>query len=323
MSHRHASSDIDHLLAERLDSVWGDPATWVANGLQWTHLPAVSGHVHAQVSGDPSISPIEWFFSVVNKEQSTPVARALVLGCGQGHVERQIAEYGWANQIIATDLSAKVLDVARANAAAVGASIEYVQADMNCLAVGYPSFEPGSFDVVLGVSCVHHCADLEHLYASILKLLTPSGWLFLDEYVGPNRFQYPNSQVRFMNQLLDILPERLRKTRDDRIKGNLWRPSAEEVVAVDPSEAVRSCDILPLLDRHFDIYEHRPYGGALLRVVLADIAQNFKDKAVEPYLQSLLKAEDDLFRTGRLQRDLACVIARVPSAASTPSTEDR
>ncbi|MDD2177941.1 class I SAM-dependent methyltransferase [Acidovorax sp. D2M1] len=322
MPHRHTSRDIDHQLAEHLDSVWGDPATWVANGLQWMHLPMVSDYMHAQISGDPCVTPLEWFFSVVQTQHPIPVGRALVLGCGQGHVERQIAKYGWAREILATDLSAKVLEVARANAAAAGASIKYVQADMNCLPVGHPGFELGSFDVVLGVSCVHHCADLEHLYASILKLLAPSGWLFLDEYVGPDRFQYPNSQVRLMNQLLDILPERLRKTMDDRIKGNLWRPSVKEVVEVDPSEAIRSCDILPLLDRHFDIHEHRPYGGALLRVVLADIAQNFKDKASEAYLHSLLQAEDDLFRAGRLQRDLACVIARVPTAASTSSTGD-
>lgn len=319
----HGSREIDRLLAEQLDSVWGDPATWVANGLQWTHLPEVSASMHAQVSGDPSVTPLEWFFSVVKTTQPTPVARVLVLGCGQGHVERQIAKYGWAREILATDLSAKVLEVARANAVAANAPIKYVQADMNCLPVGHPGFEPGSFDVVLGVSCVHHCADLENLYASILKLLSPSGWLFLDEYVGPDRFQYPNNQVRFMNQLLDILPERLRKTRDGRIKGNLWRPSVEEVIEVDPSEAIRSFDILPLLDRHFDIYERRPYGGALLRVVLADIAQNFKDKASEAYLHSLLQAEDDLFRAGRLQRDLACVIAHVPTAASASPTEGR
>lgn len=323
MSHIHSAVEIDHDLAGRLDSVWGDPAVWVENGLQWTHVQAVSDRMHEQITGDASITPLEWFFAVVGAHRPLPLRRVLVLGCGQGHVERQVARFGWSGEIVAIDLSAKVLEVARANAQAAGAQVRYIQADMNCLPVGQQGFERGSFDAVLGVSSVHHCADLENLYASVAALLAPAGWFYLDEYVGPDRFQYPNQQVRFMNQLLDLLPERLRTTFDGRLKGNLWRPSVEEVVAVDPSEAVHSSALLPLLDRYFEVHEHRPYGGALLRVVLADIAQNFRDAAAEPYLHGLLQAEEDLFRSGRLQRDLACVIARVPTAASQPSTMDR
>lgn len=323
MSHRVPTAEIDQVLAQQLDAVWGDPAVWVAHGLQWTHLPAVCGHMHAQVTGDASVDPLAWFFAAVGARQALPLRRVLVLACGQGNVEREIARFGWAEEIVGTDLSAKVLDVARANAAELPTPIRYVQADMNRLPVGQPGFEPGSFDAVLGVSGVHHCADLEQLYADVAALLVPGGWFYLDEYVGPDRFQYPNHQVRFMNQLLDLLPERLRTTADGRVKGNLWRASVEEVVALDPSEAVRSSELIPLLDRHFEVHAHRPYGGAMLRVVLADIAQNFSDAAAQPYLVGLLQAEDDLVRAGRLERDMACVIARVPTAASAPSTADR
>jgi SAM-dependent methyltransferase len=324
MPHIDTAGNINHDLAHRLDTAWGDPATWVANGLQWTHLQTVRDRMHAQVTGDTSVTPLEWFFTAVRARQPVPLQRVLVLGCGgQGIVERKIAQDGWAQEIVAIDLSAKVLEVARANAAVAGATIQYIQADMNRLPVGQPGFEPGSFDAVLGISCVHHCAELEDLYASVAALLAPRGWFYLDEYVGPDRFQHPPHQLRFMNQLLDLLPEKLRTTLDGRVKSNIWRPSVEEVVAVDPSEAVRSSALLPLLDQYFSVLEHRPYGGALLRVVLADIAQNFQSVAAEPYLHSLLEAEEELFRAGRLQRDLACVIARVPTAASAPSTEDR
>lgn len=323
MPNIHTPGDIDTQLAGQLDGVWGDPATWVAHGLQWTHLQAVSDSMHVQVTGDAAITPLQWFFSEVAAHQRLPLGRVLVLGCGQGHVERQVAHNGWAREIVAIDLSAKVLELARASAQAAGASVQYLQADMNCLPVGQPGFAPGSFDAVLGVSSVHHCAELEQLYASVLALLTPAGWFYLDEYVGPDRFQYPDHQVRFMNQLLDLLPEPLRTTFDGQVKGNLWRPSVQEVIAVDPSEAVRSSELLPLLDRYFQVLERRPYGGAMLRVVLADIAQNFQDAAAEPYLHSLMQAEEELFQAGRLQRDLACVIARAPTAASLPSTAGR
>ncbi len=314
---------IDQDLADRLDTTWGDPATWVAHGLQWLHLDAVRERMHEQVTGDAAVSPLDWFFQAVGAAQSLPLRRVLVLGCGQGTVERQVARAGWATEIVAIDLSAKVLEVARANAAADGVAIQYLQADMNRLPLGQPGFEPGSFDAVLGVSSVHHCADLEHLYASLASLLVPGGWLFLDEYVGPDRFQFPDHHVRFMNQLLDILPEHFRTLNDGRVKGNLWRPSVAEVVAIDPSEAVRSSEVLPLLEPHFEVQERRPYGGAILRVVLSDIAQNFQGAAAAPWLHALLGAEEDMFRTGRLQRDMACVMARARGGANPPSSAGR
>lgn len=323
VSHSTPLPDIDHELAGRLDAAWGDPAAWVAHGLHWTHLPAVKARLHEQVTGDASIEPLEWFFSVVAAHQPLPLRRVLFLGCGQGRDERLVARSGWADEIVAIDLSAKALDLAREQARAAGARIHYVQADMNSLPVGQRGFEPGSFDAVLGISSVHHCANLEDLYAGVAQLLAPAGWFYLDEYVGPDRFQCANSQLRFMNQLVDMLPHHLRTTGDGQLKGNLWRPSVDEVIAVDPTEAVRSSEVLPLLDHHFDVFEHRPYGGALMRVVLAAIAQNFMSAEAEPWLHALLRSEDDLFQSGRVQRDLACVIARVRTAATAPPSPYR
>lgn len=323
VSHSTPLPDIDHELASRLDAAWGDPAAWVAHGLHWTHLPAVKARLHEQVTGDASVEPLEWFFSVVAAHQPLPLRRVLFLGCGQGRDERLVARSAWADEIVAIDLSAKALDLAREQAKAAGARIRYVQADMNSLPVGQSGFEPGSFDAVLGISSVHHCANLEDLYAGVAQLLAPAGWFYLDEYVGPDRFQCANSQLRLMNQLVDMLPHHLRTTGDGQLKGNLWRPSVDEVVAVDPTEAVRSSEVLPLLDHHFDVFEHRPYGGALMRVVLAAIAQNFMCAEAEPWLHALLRAEDDLFRSGRVQPDLACVIARVRTATTAPPSPYR
>ena len=47
------------------------------------------------------------------------------------------------------------------------------------------------------------------------------------------------------------------------------------MIAADPSEAVRSAEIVPLLSQYFDILEVRELGGALPHLGLADIAQNF------------------------------------------------
>lgn len=306
--------------ATQLDAVWGDPATWTEHGLHWTHLPAVKARIAHMVSGDATVHPPEWFFRQVAAERPLPLPRLLVLACGAGHVEREATAKGWAASAVAIDLSSQVLARASAQAEAEGLPIEYHRADMNRLPIGQAPFLPGTFDAVLGVAGVHHCSELERLYADVATLLAPGGWFFLDEYVGPDRFQWPDAQQRHLNALLDLLPPRLRMTTDGRLKGNARRPSVQEVIAVDASEAVRSSELLPLLSDHFNVQAVRPYGGSMLHLVLGSIAQNFAPSAEAPYLDALLEAEDELIRAGQIGHDFACVIARRPLAAASAAS---
>lgn len=312
---------IDRNLAEQLDTTWGDPETWTALGLHWTHLPDVLRSIYRKVSGDAAVSPLAWFFQTLAAEQPLPLDRVLVLGCGSGALEREIVLAGWAREIVAIDLSAKVLDVAKARAQAEGLdNIHYFQADMNHLPLGHAPFLHGQFDAVLGVSSIHHCAQLAQLYRSIGRLLTPRGWFFMNEYVGPDQFQWPDAQLYEINRIANLLPAHLMRTRDGHHKQHFRRPSIADVVAVDPSEAICSSQILPLLPDYFSDICIRPYGGGILHLLLAGVAQNFIDPDQEPYLRSILAAEDALYRRGQLQHDFACVIARAP--ANRPATPD-
>lgn len=305
---------IDSGLADQLDIAWGDPDTWTAQGLHWTHLGKVNERINRMVSGDPKITPLGWFFRMVAAERPLPLARVLVLGCGGGMLERELAQAGWVDEIVAIDLSAKVLEVARKAANAEGIdSIVYFQADMNCLPVGRAPFLPGSFDAVLGVASVHHCANLEQLYRAIGVLLKPDGWFFMNEYVGPDQFQWPDEQMHHLNLIADLLPDQLMTVLDGGRKQNFRRPTVAEVVAVDPSEAICSSRLLPLLPAYFSSPLVKPYGGGILHMLLAGVAQNFITEEAEPYLRSALAAEDELYQAGVLNHDFACVIARSPA----------
>jgi len=296
-------------LSGKLDLAWGDPQAWTANGLQWLHLPAVQSMVRRRVTGNPDLAPLDWFFAHVMRDSGGPFARVLVLGCGFARIERLVIERGWAAHVVAMDFSAKIIAAAREEAKATP-EICYTHADMDCLPVGQAPFEPGSFDVVLGVSSVHHCAKLAELYEGLHRLLKPGGWMFLDEYVGPSRFQYPESQLQLVRRFSSLLPVRLRTTRSGAPREGLRAPTVEEVIAVDPSEAACSADILALLPGWFDIERLRPYGGALLHLLFAQVAQNFLDPAEEHTVRALIEAEEELYREGRLSHDFACVIAR-------------
>jgi len=296
-------------LSGKLDRAWGNPEAWTANGLQWLHLPEVQALVRRRVTGDPAIAPLDWFFDHAGRVSGLPFGRVLVLGCGSGRYECLALERGWATQAVAMDFSAKIIATAREQSTA-GDAIRYVQADMDRLPVGDAPFEAGSFDAVLGISSVHHCSNLPGLYDALHLLLKPGGWLFLDEYVGPSRFQYPESQLRQVRRFTALLPVDLRTTRSGAVRELIRAPTVEEVIAVDPSEAACSADILPLLPARFEILRFRPYGGALLHVLLADIAQNFMEPAQAHRVRGLIEAEEELYREGLLSHDFACVIAR-------------
>ena len=49
---------IDSGLADQLDLTWGDPDTWTAQGLHWTHLPEIRAAINRKVSGDASVQEL-------------------------------------------------------------------------------------------------------------------------------------------------------------------------------------------------------------------------------------------------------------------------
>lgn len=296
-------------LAQQLDKVWGDPATWTADGLHWVHLPAVRRAICRRVTGNESVDPLSWFFNRVAAEATLPLGRVLVLGCGTAANERTLCERGWTREAVAFDLSAMAVKSARASASDLPA-VQYVQADMDNLPVGHEPFLPGSYDAVLGIASVHHGSRLPRLFANLRQLLVPGGWLFLNEYVGPDRFQFPDAQARHIARVAATLPQPLMTTLQGAHKHGFKAPSVEEVIAVDPSEAVASSQILPLMDHHFETVLYRPYGGALLHFLLGNVAQNFLGPAGETLAETLVAVEDELYRQHALSHDFACVIAR-------------
>lgn len=299
---------IDRVLVQKLDAVWGDPDAWVAEGLQWRHLPEVIRTVNERVSGDADLPPLHWFLRHVARSRPLPLERVLVLGCGLAQVERTLVAGGRARSAVAMDLSAQVVERARAETS--GLAIEYLQADMNDLPLGREPLVPGSFDAVVGVSTVHHCDRLDALYRALHVLLAPGGWLFFDEYVGPERFQYARSHMDFIEAVAETLPDRLLTTRSGQVRRGFRAPTVQEVIAVDPTEAVNSTRIVPALREWFELEAVRPYGGGLLELLLAGVAQNFQSPEAAPHLQAVIRAEDDALRLGRMAHHFACVIAR-------------
>jgi hypothetical protein len=90
-------------------------------------------------------------------------------------------------------------------------------------------------------------------------------------------------------------------------------PDPEEVRKTDPSEAVRSAEILGILRQNFDIVEYNEMGGTILQFLLSGIAGNFKSNDLNSIkvLNMAITIEDTLIEIGDIQSDFACIVAKL------------
>lgn len=290
--------------------VWGEQAgTWSIGGVRhWTELARVQAVLNRRVSGDEDVDPYLWFLRT-RLEGRLPVARALTIGCGAGDLERGLATYGFASAHDAFDVAPGAIEKACTAASEAGLGhVRYSVADGNDLRL-----EEDAYDVVFGVHAIHHIERLERLFEQVARALKPDGLFFMNEFVGPTRFQWSDRQLEVVNGLLRALPARYRRsTVGDGLKERVPRPTIAEMVASDPSEAVRSIEILELAAAHFDLLEVRPYGGTVLHLLLHDIAGNFSPSVPggPELLEAICDLEWALVSSGDLPSDFAVVVAR-------------
>jgi len=276
-----------------------------AKPFSWLHHPMVLAYKNRRVSGNPDQ---EWFAWVKRKFSPEGLARGLSLGCGLGVVERKAIGSGLCRRVDAFDISPEAVRGAIALAGEGGhQGIHYFVADLNQFAL-----LPESYDIAFATMSLHHVSKLEHLLSEVARALKPGGLFVVDEYVGPSRFQFGERQLSYINALLTAFPRRLRQGPAGTEKGLFHGLASEDVAAKDPSEAIRSEEILPTLERDFETLAKADYGGTLLQFLLSDIVGNFDPEREDDrtVMELLLLFEETLNEEGVLPSDFAVIVAR-------------
>jgi SAM-dependent methyltransferase len=299
----------------RVREFWGAQAgQWSGQGLHWLEHPAVQARIRSMTGGPDGRDRFQYFIHEYFPEAAS-VERVMTLGCGSGEFERGLAQYHFAREHDAFDIAEDAIRKAVEAARQAGIThVRYEVADLNRVALARERY-----DVVFGLSAIHHISALERLFAQVRGSLKPGGFFLLDEFIGPSQFQWPDAQLAAANRALAELPEPFRRRLDapGQIKTTVSRPTVDSMNAVDPSEAIRSAEIVPLLKEYFDVIEFRGYGGSLLHLVMAGIAGNFVpgDALAAEWVDRLCATEDQLILDGTLTHDFAVIIARKPAAA--------
>lgn len=280
----------------------------------WTASPVVRRYLHVLATGDPNC---DWLTYVCHIHLPRRVGRTLVLGCGSGWLERALAQKGPFGSILACDFAPDTVERARRQAEQEGLSgIEYRVIDLE-----HDQLPAGPFDAIFAHDVLHHITGLERLYALIAGALSPEGRFLFNEYVGPNRFQYSDERIDLIERYFRFLPARLRRDPfADRILWTRERTDLAKLIADDPTEAVRSEEVLPLARRAFDVVAEYPYGGGLLNRLLYEVIRNFRPGEPEDdlILRTLCDEEMRLTRSGNLESDFWIFVGRRKEGAAAP-----
>jgi len=260
------------------------------NGSHWWHIPYVTERWSTLISGDKNKSNIEFITQDILKNRKE--IHLVSIGSGTCAFEIELAQKKVFKKITCIDLSNDSLEKAKWKIDELKLkNISVICADIH----NYDFHE--LFDVVLFKASLHHFKNVEKLlHKKICPIIKDNGLLIIDEYVGPNRLQYPKKQIKAINEVVQIIPKKYRKI----FKAPLYKNSASgsgiiRMILADPSECVDSSNILPSLHKWFNPIIEKPYGGNLLMYALKDIAHHFYslDKEKKKILDEIFKIEDD------------------------------
>lgn len=287
--------------------------------LNWSGIALNHRYYNYLVSGDPDVHYLIYF---INKYIKKPV-RVLSLGCGNGHLERVLVSFNLPYvEIQGMDINPDLMIYAGQEAENLGyKNLKYVVADLN-----HAALPENTFDLVIFFHSLHHVENLEGMLESVKTTLTKDGLLLVVDFIGPTRWQWTDLQMDITQQLLDLLPDELKINLHDptfkETKKKISRPEVNDIIRSDPSESVRSGEILEILHREFDVLEEKSMGGTILSLLFDGIAGNFDEQnpVVCSLIQSLQKTEELLIANQVLPPDHIFMVlnTKTPEKATVP-----
>lgn len=232
------------------------------------------------------------------------VSRALSIGAGIAMNELELVRLGAVERFDLYDVSQVALNAAmeRAHALGIADRIHIHREDINQV-----TLPPDTYDLVTFFSALHHMSDLEGILRQVNTTLTPQGLLFASEYVGPDRFAFPEQDATLAKQLYRVLDPALKAPWPE-----LPQPDPRDVARADPTESIHSADIVAAIQRGFDQVEIIPLGHALTFILWWGLNHDalYETQRGLELVQVILDLDSALVNSGQLPSYFSYITAR-------------
>ena len=240
---------MNEVYVSKVKQIWGSTeGTWRATEwLHWLQHPKVQERINVMATGDSGKDRYQYFL-----EHYCPLRLPSTAHSSQTGAHSRLRPWRIRKRSLKVQLCGNPRGCGyrrwsgcRSNPARGSPRFQHILvnrvADLNTI-----ELPESSYDVVFGISSIHHVAQLEHLFREVLLSLKPGGYFVLDEFIGPSQFQWPDEQVAIINEQLEKLPEEFKYAISNSVmvKACVARPSLEHMNTYDPSEAIRSGEIM-------------------------------------------------------------------------------
>lgn len=242
----------------------------------WNDLDLVQKYINKQATGNENTI---WQKDLLTRfSENIPFKKCLVIGCGNGWVERQLYDLKVGLNFDAFDISEKYLKEAKEKKD--NRKICYFQNDFNDL----KNLPQDHYDAIFNVGALHHGFRLSKTLWSLNKSLKSNGLMFNFDYVGPSKNIYSNTHFHLLKKFNNDLPKRFQTPHN-------LRPTKIDFAFGDSTEAVNADLIIPTFERFFDTVYQRNLNGGLGYQILVNNTDEFKknDDDAKFYLQKILE----------------------------------
>jgi len=261
----------------------------------WNDHPLVCEYLNELATDNKSVDWMHFLYQHYFRRQTNQKMLSVV--CGNGWQDRELDKIFNFRQIVGYDISPSLIKEAKTHAPS--RKFHYYLADLN-----RDSLHQKNFDLAINLAGLHHIANMDHAVSQVYQSLKTNGIFANFDYIGPQRNQYSDDDLRYMNQMQHNFPEKLVGRQ------LILRPSLEIMLQEDPSEAVGSENIIPTLKKYFQIKYLRYLNGGMLYQVLYNHIQNF-DPRRQSHQRLLLKnlaLEKKLTAQGKIKPFFAFVV---------------
>ncbi len=260
----------------------------------WWIIPKVQQRWNKLITGDENL---EYEDFVMKKFLADSKGlKMLSLGSGICSHELKFASYNNFKEIICIDINEVLFDSAKQIATKHNLNNIHFKIQ-NLYEYEFPE---NYFDIVFFHASLHHFKNIEELVGhKIKKTLKTNGKLIINEFVGPNRLQFPKEQIVAANNALKIIPKPYRKRfKLNLYKNRIYGSGIIRMILADPSECVESAQIMPSIHKNYRTIYEAPYGGNLLANVLKDLSDHFLELNAEKEktLDILFEFEDEYLK---------------------------
>jgi 2-polyprenyl-3-methyl-5-hydroxy-6-metoxy-1,4-benzoquinol methylase len=234
---------------------------------------------------------VQWIDDISNRfNEYLPFENVLIVGCGNGWLERTLHDKGIGKKFDAFDISEKYLEEAKEKKE--DRNIHYFIDDINNL----QNLSMKKYDAIFNFAILHHATEIDSAMQKLSNSLKPTGLIFNEEYVGPARNQYSDDHLERMLEINSDLPERFRSK-------HILRPPLANF-RIEPSEAIHSDLVISTFKKYFDVvYERNMNGGIAYQILWNNIEEfkNSNDPEAVKWINYLIKQDLKLSKEKKVE----------------------